>query len=43
MPGQAGIFGNNWRSTYEEVLTAPDSNNNLKYYRGDGSAWTFTY
>ena len=43
IPAQAGMFGNSWRSTYEEVLTGPDSNNNFKYWRGDGSAWTFTY
>lgn len=43
LPAEAGMFGNSWRSTYEEVLSGPDSNNNLMYYRGDGSAWTFTY
>ena len=42
-PSVAGMFGNSWRSTYEEALTGPDSNNNLTYWRGDGSAWTFTY
>jgi YD repeat-containing protein len=25
------------------MLVGPDSNNNLTYWRGDGSAWTFTY
>jgi RHS repeat-associated protein len=42
-PTLAGMFGRGWRSTYEEMLTGPDSNNNLKYWRGDGSAWAFTY
>lgn len=42
-PAIAGMFGYGWRSTYEEILTGPDSNNNLQYWRGDGSAWTFTY
>ena len=42
-PRLAGMFGAGWRSTYEDVLTGPDSNNNLMYWRGDGSAWTFTY
>lgn len=42
-PAFAGMFGNSWRSTYEEALTGPDANNNLIYWRGDGSGWTFTY
>jgi YD repeat-containing protein len=42
-PFLAGMFGQSWRSTYEEMLAGPDSNNNLTYWRGDGSAWTFTY
>jgi YD repeat-containing protein len=42
-PNLVGMFGQAWRSTYEEMLAGPDSNNNLKYWRGDGSAWTFTY
>ena len=42
-PNVAGMFGQSWRSTYEEMLVGPDSNNNLKYWRGDGSAWTFAY
>jgi YD repeat-containing protein len=42
-PNLAGMFGLGWRSTYEEMLAGPDSNNNLKYWRGDGSAWTFAY
>ena len=39
----AGMFGQGWRSTYEEMLAGPDSNNNLTYWHGDGGAWTFTY
>ena len=43
-PNVAGLFGNGWRSTYEETLVGPDySNNTLLYWRGDGSAWTFAY
>ncbi len=42
-PNVAGMFGQSWRSTYEEMLVGPDSNDNLKYWRGDGSAWTFAY
>jgi YD repeat-containing protein len=38
----AGMFGFGWRSTYEESITGPDANNNVQYWRGDGSAWTFT-
>jgi YD repeat-containing protein len=41
--GLAGMFGQGWCSTYEEMLVGPDSNGNLKYWRGDSSAWTFTY
>jgi YD repeat-containing protein len=37
------MFGLNWISTYEEILTGPDSNNYLTYWRGDGSSWTFSY
>jgi YD repeat-containing protein len=42
-PALAGAFGYGWRSTYEEMLAGPDSNNNMTYWRGDGSAWTFAY
>src|SRR5208283_3894472 len=37
-----GMFGQGWKSTYEETLTGPDPEGNLKYWRSDGSAWTFT-
>ncbi len=37
-----GMFGDSWRSNYEESLqTLPNSQ--IKYWRGDGSAWTFTW
>jgi len=42
-PNVAGMFGQSWRSTYEETIAGPDSNDNVKYWRGDGSAWTFAY
>jgi RHS repeat-associated protein len=38
----AGTFGDSWRSNYEEGLTFPDPNT-VKYWRGDGSAWTFAF
>jgi YD repeat-containing protein len=37
---QVGLFGPNWRSTYEEqVFVGSDSY--IKYARGDGSFWSF--
>jgi YD repeat-containing protein len=37
-----GIFGSNWRSTYEErVFLASDGY--VRYARGDGSFWSFGY
>ena len=35
-----GIFGPNWRSTYEEVVFM-GSDNYLKYLRSDGQFWSF--
>lgn len=35
-----GMFGPNWRSTYEERVFM-DSDNYLTYARGDGNYWTF--
>lgn len=35
-----GMFGPNWRSTYEERVFMA-ANNYLKYSRGDGSYWSF--
>jgi YD repeat-containing protein len=35
-----GIFGSNWRSTYEERIFM-DGDNYLKYARSDGSYWSF--
>ena len=34
----AGMFGDSWRSTYEEHLQVIDSNN-VKYYRANGDGW----
>ena len=42
-PTLSGMFGYGWRSTYEEMLAGPDANNNITYWRGDGSGWTFNY
>lgn len=39
---QVGLFGPNWRSTYEErVFLGTD--NYMKYARSDGSFWSFGY
>ena len=38
----AGMFGHSWRSTYEEHLSFP-SFDAAEYWRGDGSAWAFSY
>jgi hypothetical protein len=40
IPSSVGIFGPNWRSTYEERVFM-GSDNWLKYARGDGSYWSF--
>lgn len=37
---QVGLFGPNWRSTYEERIFA-GSDNFIKYARSDGSFWSF--
>jgi YD repeat-containing protein len=37
---QAGIFGSNWRSTYEERIVM-GLDNYIKYSRSDGSFWSF--
>lgn len=37
---QLGIFGPNWRSTYEERIFV-GSDNYVKYARSDGSFWSF--
>lgn len=36
----AGMFGDSWRSTYEESLSAI-AGGSTEYWRTDGSAWTF--
>jgi YD repeat-containing protein len=37
---QIGLFGPNWRSTYEEQVFV-GSDNYIKYLRSDGSFWSF--
>jgi len=37
---QVGLFGPNWRSTYEEQVFV-GSDNHIRYSRGDGSFWSF--
>jgi YD repeat-containing protein len=37
-----GIFGSNWRSTYEERVFV-GSDHYVRYARGDGSYWAFGY
>jgi YD repeat-containing protein len=39
---QIGMFGPNWRSTYEERVFV-GSDNYFKYLQGDGSIWSFGY
>lgn len=39
---QTGLFGPNWRSTYEERIFV-GSDNYIKYSRSDGSFWSFAY
>lgn len=39
---QIGLFGPNWRSTYEERVFL-GSDNYMKYARNDGSFWSFGY
>lgn len=38
---QVGLFGPNWRSTYEERIFG-GSDNFIKYARSDGSFWSFS-
>jgi YD repeat-containing protein len=37
-----GLFGQGWRSTYEERIYV-DDDNTVAYARGDGSVWNFVY
>jgi YD repeat-containing protein len=39
---QVGLFGANWRSTYEELVFL-GGDNYMKYLRSDGSYWSFGY
>jgi YD repeat-containing protein len=41
-PSVAGMFGDSWRSNYEELIQQQDTST-LRYWRGDGSAWDFTF
>jgi YD repeat-containing protein len=41
-PAAIGMFGLNWRSSYEERVFV-GSDGSLKYSRGDGGLWSFTY
>lgn len=41
-PSATGMFGDSWRSSYEELIQQPDTST-LRYWRGDGSAWDFTF
>jgi YD repeat-containing protein len=38
---QVGLFGPNWRSSYEEAISM-GSDGDYKYSRSDGSYWTFS-
>src|SRR6266404_777161 len=40
LASQVGLFGPNWRSTYEERVFLGDDGY-LRYARGDGSVWAF--
>ena len=39
---QVGLFGDSWRSNFEERLQA-QTGGGMRYWRGDGSRWTFSY
>lgn len=41
-PIQLGLFGPNWRSTYEERIFV-GGDHYVKYSRNDGSVWSFAY
>ncbi|MFL6387111.1 MAG: DUF6531 domain-containing protein [Terriglobales bacterium] len=41
-PNVTGMFGDSWRSTYEELIQQTDTST-LRYWRGDGNAWDFTF
>lgn len=38
---EVGMFGDSWQSNFEEHIQVLQ--NSAKYWRGNGSAWTFTY
>lgn len=39
---QAGMFGDSWQSSYEKRLQLVNGGTQMRYWRGDGSAWLFT-
>jgi hypothetical protein len=38
----AGMFGESWQSSYEKRIQVLTGGTQLRYWRGDGSAWLFT-
>lgn len=38
----AGMFGDSWQSGYEKFIQVLAGGNQIRYWRGDGSAWLFT-
>jgi YD repeat-containing protein len=39
---QAGMFGESWQSTYEKRMQIVAGGTQIRYWRGDGSAWLFS-
>jgi len=39
---EAGMFGDSWQSSYEKRIQLLSGGVELRYWRGDGSAWLFT-
>jgi YD repeat-containing protein len=39
---QAGMFGDSWQSNFEKNMQVLSGGKQLRYWRGDGSAWFFT-
>ncbi len=39
---QAGMFGDSWQSNFEKNIQVLSGGKQLRYWRGDGSAWFFT-
>jgi len=36
------MFGDSWQSTYEKRIQVISGGTQIRYWRGDGSAWLFT-